>query len=66
MQVTCNLASSEPRLNYTIDFDVSRVYYYWKGSPSISFSSSGGRIIGQKWRENNIYVTLVINLLKCP
>ena len=49
-----------------IDFDVIQIYSVRAGSPFISECSSGSRIIALVYREDNIYVALVINLLICP
>ena len=49
-----------------IDFDVIQIYSVRAGSPFISECSSGSRIIALVYREENIYVALVINLLICP
>ena len=49
-----------------IDFDVSQIYSVRAGFPFISECSSGSRIIALVYREDNIYVAQVINLLICP
>ena len=48
-----------------IDFDISQIYSVRAGSPFISECSSGSGIIALVYREDNIYVTQVINLLIC-
>ena len=48
-----------------IDFDLSQIYSVSAGSPFISECSSGSGIITLVYREDNIYVAQVINLLIC-